>query len=151
MSENSPRSAIMALDQLFKSLIGRAAASSPLICCVFNPDEPPAYAEAMLRDPAPPIGQLIDQSFAETVQQATLINPAVHDGAIMASLDHLACRIAGWSYRLFPPPVNLKAAPNRGSAFNSCLAMSLVDGVISIYLVSGALGWRFEKGQIQAL
>ena len=152
MSENSLGSAMAALDQTFKSFLGRAAASSPLICCLFGHGQPLLFAEPMPREPLPAVGQPIDQNFAEIVREATLLNPAVHDGAIMASIDpNRLCKVTGWSYRLFPPSGASQAPPNRGSAFNSCLAMSSVDGVVSIYLVSGSAGWRFEKGRIQAL
>jgi hypothetical protein len=87
MNKNSPGPAMVALDQTFKGLIGRAAGSSPLICCLFDHDRSLIYAEPMPRDPSPAIGQRIDQNFAGIVERATLLNPAVHDGAIMASVD----------------------------------------------------------------
>lgn len=141
-------SAVELLDRTFKGLIGRAAGASPLICCVFNQDQWPAYAEPMPRDPLPAIGQPVAGDFGEIVRQATTVNPAVHDGAVMAALGKdFTCRIVGWSYRLFPPSGEFQAPANKGSAFNSCLAMSAIDGVIGIYLVSGDSAWRFDQGQ----
>jgi hypothetical protein len=141
-------SVVKLLDRTFKGLIGRAAGASPLICCVFNQDQWPAYAEPMHRDPLPAIGQPVAGDFGEIVRQATTVNPAVHDGAVMAALGKdFTCRIVGWSYRLFPPSGKFQALANKGSAFNSCLAMSAIDGVIGIYLVSGDSAWRFDQGQ----
>jgi hypothetical protein len=152
MSANGLGQAKAKLDPIFMSLERSAALSSPLICCLFDIDRSPVYAEPMPREPLPPVGQLIDQNFADVVRQATLLNPAVHDGAIMSSIDRsFSCRITGWSYRLFPPPAASDVPPNRGSAFNSCYAMSLVDGVVAIYLVSRSLALRFEKGLIREL
>ncbi len=103
MSANGLGQAKAKLDPIFMSLERSAALSSPLICCLFDIDRSPVYAEPMPREPLPPVGQLIDQNFAEVVRQATLLNPAVHDGAIMASIDRsFSCRITDGPTDCFP-------------------------------------------------
>lgn len=53
--------------------------------------------------------------------------------------------IAGWSHRLHPPAVNT-TVPNKGSAFNSCAAMSCVPGVDALYLISRDGIFAFCRG-----
>jgi len=100
----------------------------------------------MPRDPQPEVGQTIDGSFGQVVRSAIEANEAVHDGCIMVAVDETEGRVTGWSYRLFPPPTEITPPPNKGSAFNSCLAMSLVPGVFALYLVSKGSVWRFKRG-----
>jgi hypothetical protein len=66
-------------------------------------------------------------------------------GQIGRSLSRLPYYIVGWSYRLFPPQGACEAEPNRGSAFNSCLAMSSVETVDRVYLISKGGVFRFKK------
>jgi hypothetical protein len=44
--------------------------------------------------------------------------------------------VSGWSFRLFAKTAASIVEPNRGSAFNSCIAMSLVDRIDGLYLIS---------------
>jgi hypothetical protein len=112
----------------------------------------PPFASPMMRDPAPPIGACAGSDLAKTIVEAVAINPAVHDGAIMlAQRPDKLLEITGWSYRLYPPDVDQDLSVNRGSAFNSCLAMSLVEDVIGVYLSSITGSWLFEKGHISSL
>jgi hypothetical protein len=62
-----------------------------------------------------------------------------------------AYRVVGWSYRLLPPPGLAAAEPNRGSAFNSCLAMSNVETIDRIYLVSADGVFSFREGCVSRL
>ena len=52
----------------------------------------------------------------------------------------------GWSYRLYPPPHQGVFLANRGSAFNSSLAMSFVNTVDRVLYWSSGMGWCFEGG-----
>jgi hypothetical protein len=96
---------------------------------------------------------LLDDNFRIILAQTIAQNPAVHDGAVMIGRQREGdvYRIIGWSYRLFPPPVDALVQPNRGSAFNSCIAMSLVSQVDRVYLFSKAEMLRFEQGQTSRL
>ncbi|MCG2629457.1 MULTISPECIES: hypothetical protein [Bradyrhizobium] len=144
--------AMTGIDEIFRILAGRPAAFDPLICCLYHQNNLPRFAEPMPRDPSPEVGQFLDQNFAETVRAAIAFNEAIHDGAIMAAVDHHSrCTITGWSYRLFPPPSEIPPPVNKGSAFNSCVAMSLVPGILALYLVSKGTTWRFERGSVNRL
>lgn len=59
--------------------------------------------------------------------------------------------LTGWSFRLFPDPLTTTTEPNRGSAYNSCLAMSAVAAVDFVYLLSGSGLFCFEKGSTLVL
>jgi hypothetical protein len=94
-----------------------------------------------------------DEKFSLVFVQALVANPAIHDGAILIGRqgDRDTYRILGWSYRLLPPPGPTAAEANRGSAFNSCLAMSNVKTIDRIYLVSADGVFRFRQRCISRL
>jgi hypothetical protein len=106
--------------------------------CLYTGSALPAYCEPMLRDPQPGVGFLWDATFPAAYQFALALNTAVHDGAVAVGRANPKgpYRITAWSLRLFPPPIDRMIVPNRGSAFNSCQAMSLVSGVERMYLVT---------------
>lgn len=106
----------------------------------------------MLRVPTPATGMPLDAMFARALLDAMQLNPAVHDGAVMLGRDRAGgvYKVAGWSYRLYPDAIE-RALPNRGSAFNSCLAMSARPDVDRLYLVGGDDLLRFVAGQIEFL
>jgi hypothetical protein len=135
-------------DQVFAALALSGSTASPVIACFYTGGLPPCCAP-MPRDPAPPVGQAIDARFAVALVEATRLNPAVHDGAIMVGRDgpEAPYLVSGWSYRLFPPEVRVSMTANRGSAFHSSLAMSRVTGVDRVYLVSRGAVFRFAGGR----
>lgn len=56
--------------------------------------------------------------------------------------------IDGWPYRLMARrPEGLKGAPNKGSAYNSCLATSACPGVDGVVLLSRGRVVMFEEGR----
>jgi hypothetical protein len=136
-------------DAAFLKLVDPGASGwGTLIACLYRgPGEPP-YCEGMARSPVPETGFAVGPTIVDEVLSALRINPAVHDGAMMLRLDPARgrYRLEGWSYRLFPPAGQIAGAVNRGSAFNSCLAMSLVERVDCLYLVSKNSLTRFEDG-----
>jgi hypothetical protein len=107
----------------------------------------------MLRSPEPAVGQPLDASFPDHLAKALDVNTAVHDGAVMLGRDdtNSPYRVTGWSYRLFPVGAAQSTEPNRGSAFNSSLAMSTVRGVDRVYLISRGTIYRFVKGSVSRL
>ena len=110
----------------------------------------PEFASEMLRDPLPIGGHSIDGEFALVLQHVIKANASVHDGAIMCGRFSAKdkYKVTGWSYRLHPPPINTPVVPNKGSAFNSSLAMSLVETVDRVLFWSSGRGWCFEDGSI---
>jgi hypothetical protein len=108
-----------------------------LILCFFN-GALPANASPMLRTPAPEVGMAYDDSFERMYRNAVALNPSVHDGAILIGRGGgmAGYRIRGWSYRLFSPS-RTNSTANKGSAWNSCLAMSMDEDVEAMVLASG--------------
>lgn len=106
---------------------------STMIICFFTGASIPSCCAPMLREPVPSVGQpftLLD--FPSAFQAAVALNTTIHDGAVMVGRRSVGGKyeVAGWSYRLHPASLILSPRwPNKGSAFNSCLAMSKVDGV----------------------
>jgi hypothetical protein len=140
-----------AIDHVFASFIGSSPIAEPLIACLYTGIFRPSNCSPMLRSPLPHAGQPLDASFANSFASAISLNPAVHDGAVMFQREDVSnvYRVSGWSYRLFPPDGRGRTVANRGSAFNSCLAMSEVDGVDKLYVVNRSYGYRFENGEFR--
>jgi hypothetical protein len=136
------------IDQIFALFAARRIVRTPTFACLYTGQELPTSCGPMLRSPEPITGQIFDTSFPDHLAAALLHNPAVHDGVVMIgrnSVDDLY-RIRGWSYRLFPPHIRVPQEANRGSAYNSCIAMSVVERVDCLYLVSEGGLFRFDKG-----
>jgi hypothetical protein len=141
-----------ALDDAFREMTRESIEPYPIICCLHDAERIPSFTAPMLRDPAPPVGQEVTVRFVDIIRQAIALNEAIHDGAIMATrISESRIIISGWSYRLFPPDPYGWRPTNRGSAFNSCFAMSVIEGVERVYLHSKGLSWCFQAGQITEL
>lgn len=126
-----------------------AALQGPLLLCLVTGDEPDPCCERMPRDPAPPTGARFDDTFATHLKAAIAINPAIHDGAVLLRRRDVLTSycIEGWSYRLMAPTSKeCRPAPNKGSAYNSCLATSSQAGVDAVYLLSRGLLTVFIDG-----
>jgi hypothetical protein len=137
------------VDAIFLRIGEQAGARSPVIACFYTRSKLPPSCAPMLRVPEPDVGAVFNAGFPSILADALLRNPAVHDGAIMIGRAGRAMpyHITGWSYRLYPPEGPGGFEPNRGSAFNSCLAMSRVESVDRVYLKSKEKVIRFEKGR----
>jgi hypothetical protein len=141
------------IDDVFRKMAGRHRAEGTLIVCFYTGDTLPSSCAAMPRSPAPATGVPFDQNFPKLLAQAIATNPAVHDGATMVGRSHPSdvYVVTGWSFRLFPDAAKTDAEINRGSAFNSCFAMSFVRSVDCVYLLSGSDLFRFEGGAMLKL
>lgn len=141
------------IDQIFELAASKQMRYSPILACLYTGVEKPASCAPMARFPEPKLGTLLDFTFGEKLASALRLNPAVHDGAVMLGREcaDSPYRILGWSYRLFPPETGLFEFPNRGSAFNSCLAMSCVFCIDRVYLLRNGSVHRFEKGLVGEL
>ena len=141
------------IDQIFFGFGSHKPRYPTTIVCLFTGEALPKNCAAMARMPMAPIGQTLDRSFPDHLAQAHSINSAMHDGAVMLgrTTNQGPYTIAGWSFRLFPPESGTLKVENRGSAFNSCLAMSLVSNVDRVYLVTGETSYRFERGSAMRL
>lgn len=142
-----------AIDEIFTNPTLRQANASPLLVCLYTGSDECPSAAPMPRSPQPSIDCALDRTFADHYRTAVDLNPAIHDGAVIVQRIHRGelYRVAGWSYRLYPPRCDATEVLNRGSAFNSCLAMSVLDGLDRVYLVSISSVTRFEQGNIVVL
>ncbi len=136
------------LDQIFITIAAAPQATSPVIACLYT-GAIPDFCAPMPRDPSPATGQIVDTRFADVLADATRINRAIHDGAIMAgrASTDAAYQVTGWSFRLLAPEGEGEVIANRGSAFHSSLAMSRVSRVDRVYLAARGALIRFEGGR----
>jgi hypothetical protein len=141
------------IDHVFREMAGRDAAAGTLIVCFYTGRTLPSSCAPMSRSPAPATGVPFDRNFPKLLARVLASNPAVHDGAIMIRRSNSSDSyfVTGWSFRLFPKPAKTEAESNRGSAFNSCFAMSFVPSVDCVYLISGSSVFKFERGAIRNL
>ena len=102
----------------------------------------PECSSPMILDPLPRSGHPIDTEIASALQGAISANPRVHDGAIMCGrrTEENQYEATGWSFRLYPPPVDRPQVPNKGSGFNSSLAMSRMETVDRVLFWSTGAG-----------
>lgn len=137
------------LNPLIESSIDRP----PIIVCMYTGLQVPDYCAKMPREPEPPVGEIFEHDFPKSYARALIINRSVHDGAVMVGRRFINddYRIIGWSFRLFPAPPKITIELNRGSAFNSCLAMSFVQSVDNVYLISKGSLLSIESGRVVLL
>lgn len=136
------------IDQIFRTLAMGSGGTSPIIVCFYTASGLLQFSDSMPRSPEPACGMFFGSDFSARWSEALRCNPAIHDGAVLVrrTTPDERYRIVGWSQRLFPPHWEGVASPNRGSAFNSCLAMSAVDAVDAVYLVARREVHRFAGG-----
>lgn len=141
------------IDAMFARLNQSLVGHESLIACLYTGVELPTSCAPMLRSPAPRVGQVLDDDFIDHLTDAMALNYSVHDGAIMLGRrsKETEYRVTGWSYRLFPSVVSIVAEENKGSAFNSCFAMSEVPRVDRLYLLSHRKLWKFQDGSASEL
>ncbi|WP_141693808.1 hypothetical protein [Methyloligella halotolerans] len=141
------------VDQFFLDLHKSQVIEESLIACFYRGKEPPSYCHAMPRSPVPDAGHPLDSNFTCYLLKAMAANAALHDGALMFGRSSKAedYILTGWSYRLFPPATGAEGLTNRGSAFNSCLAMSQVGRVDRLLLLSRDGVTEFKRGDIKKL
>lgn len=142
-----------AIPKLLAELASRPLGASPKIVCLYTGSRMPSSCEPMPRKPAPPLNARLDPELCGIVWLATARNQSLHDGALMfgRTTRNAEYVVTGWSYRLFPPPHSGLKRPNRGAAFNSCLAMSNVRSVDCLYLLTPGEITRFKSGRFRKL
>lgn len=135
------------IDKFFKTLDRALISPAPIIVCLYTGETLPDCCAPMPRAPLPAIGIPLLHGFHEEWREAIRRNSAIHDGAVMCGrvATDVPYVISGWSFRLFAGEV-ANAPPNRGSAFNSCLAMSTVPTVDRLYLATSTAITKFVQG-----
>lgn len=113
----------------------------PVLLCLVTGPRLPQHCVEMSRSPSPPKGALLDDQFGHHYVTQVARVPALHDGAVILSRStaESSYSVSGWSYRLISPERPPKTEPNRGSAYNSAVSMSLVEHVdlVALILESG--------------
>jgi hypothetical protein len=117
-----------------------------LILCFFTGERLPQFVAPMVLAPEPPADCVFDADFAGVRMSVLELNSAAHDGAVMVGRKSAAedYRVVGWSHRMFPPDGPRKGAANRGTAYNSCLAMSQIASVDLVYFNRADNAWRSD-------
>lgn len=130
-----------------------SAVSSHTVILVLATGGLPDCCWPMPRNPEPETGFEIDLDFPRRLTEAWASNPAAHDGAILAVRDSrdATYKVSGWSLRLAPPASRCRPIFNRGSAYNSALAMSEVAGVDAVLLRSADGLTMFSDGVADSL
>jgi hypothetical protein len=108
------------VDNIIVETIRNQSFTGAFIACFYTGQSFPDHCEPMSRDPAPETGQPFGPDFPAQLRTALELNAAVHDGAIMVgrSMPGEPYRVAGWSFRLFPPRGRIR------SLRRSCLSSS---------------------------
>jgi hypothetical protein len=141
------------IEEIMKAVARSHRDDTTVIVCLFT-GATPASCAAMPRSPTPEVGTAVDEGFPAVLANAFEVNPSTHDGAVMVGrtdgrVDYV---VTGWSFRLFAEGARTATIEvNRGSAFNSCLAMSTVAGVDCIYLASRNGLEKFQSGTWSAV
>jgi hypothetical protein len=135
------------IDKIVLRMVSTGTGGTTVIVCLFTGSGLPSACAPMPRRPAPETGMPFDITFSDVFAEATRLNPAIHDGAVMVGRRRVAepYKIVGWSFRLFPS-AEIQGPANRGSAFNSAQAMSRVPTIDAVYWVSGRDIYRFRDG-----
>ena len=134
---------------IVKILSRLAPVETTLILCFFTGERLPQFVAPMVLAPEPPVNCEFDADFAGVRTSVLQLNSAAHDGAVMVGRKSAAedYRIVGWSHRMFPPDGPRKGATNKGTAYNSCLAMSQIASVDMLYLQSCSQRVVFRSGE----
>ena len=141
------------IDQVVADGIESSKSYRSGILCLINGADALRYVDPMFRKPCPDVGFLLSNDFANHLDQAIQLNPSIHDGAIICQRRAPGGKyfVEAWSMRLLPPKFSSVDFPNRGSAFNSALAMSVVPQVDAIYCWSNGEVWKFSSGTMTAI
>lgn len=147
---NHKMGSLIEIDQFIYTAVGMDQFPKSGIVCLLSTISPLKYIDMMPRTPMPKLEFFIDGDFAKNLIAANKLNPSIHDGAIVAiwekekekySVRHMSCR-------LLPPQIGNHSHQNRGSAFNSALAMSNVMQVQKVYFWSNRALHLFESGNL---
>lgn len=143
---------LLEIERLFAHAVLPLEAGAAIACFYTSPDFP-EFSAPMPRVPLPQTGAEVDIDLIEAIRAAMILNHAIHDGAMMFGRTDLkrGYNLTGWSFRLFPPNGAVRSRPNRGSAYNTCLHMSLTPTVDFLFAISKHERWRFSAGKAALL
>ena len=119
-----------------------------IIVIFFKGKSLPEHCTPMPRDPEPEINVPLNMDFSEMYFSMLSKNPSIKDGAILIQEDCDCPLLRGFSYRIYPPPLNVPREKNMGSGYNSSLDFSGVKGVRCVYFIDSSSVRKFVKGRV---
>ena len=122
-----------------------------VIIILFKGDHLPKYSTAMPRNPSPKINIPLNNNLVKVFFKAVKKNNSIEDGAILIQIDHRPPILRGFSYRIYPPPLNVSRSKNKGSGYNSSLDFSGVKGVVCVYYLNKGGVKKFINGEEKIL
>ncbi|MCK4554581.1 hypothetical protein KAU19_06525 [Candidatus Parcubacteria bacterium] len=122
-----------------------------VIIILYKGKKLPKYCAPMLRNPSPKINIPINNNLAKIYFSAIKKNPSVEDGAILIQVDNNTLILKGFSYRIYPPPLNVSRLKNLGSGYNSVLDFSGVKRIKCVYYINKKEAKKFINGKEKIL
>jgi len=122
-----------------------------IIVVLFKGRRLPKYCAPMPRNPEPKINIPLNNNFSEIYFSAVRKNPSIKDGAILIQLNRDTLMLKGFSYRIYPPSLNVPRARNKGSGYNSSLDFSGVERIECVYFINKSGVKKFINGKEKAL
>lgn len=122
-----------------------------VIIALFIGKKLPKYCTIMPRKPKPPANIIIINSMKKIYFFTIKKNPSTQDGVIMIQLDHNSPILKGFSYRIYPPPLNISRSKNMGSGYNSSLDFSGIERVVCVYYINKNEVKKFINGKVKTL
>lgn len=118
-----------------------------IIVALFKGEKLPKYCAPMPREPKPKINIPLNSNLSEIYFSALRKNPSIKDGAILIQVNHNSPILKGFSYRIYPPPLNIPRSRNMGSGYNSSLDFSGVRRIICVYFINKNGVKKFINGK----
>lgn len=122
-----------------------------IIIVLFRRKKLPKYCTPMLRHPSPKVDVPLNGNLAEIYFSAIFKNPSIEDGVVLVQSDCPMPILRGFSYRVYPPPLDVLRLRNMGSGYNSSLDFSSVKRIICVYLINGNGVKKFINGKEKIL
>ena len=122
-----------------------------VIIVLFKGKKLPKYCIPMLRNPRPKINIPLNNNLIRIYLSALEKNHSVIDGAILIQIDCGVPILRGFSYRIYPPPLNVPRLKNMGSSYNSSIDFSGVKKVVCVYFINKTGVKKFINGKEKTL
>lgn len=122
-----------------------------VIIILFKGNKLPKYCTPMPRNPSPKINIPLNNNLVKIFSSAVKKNPSIEDGAILIQIDHNLPIFRGFSYRIYPPPLNALRSKNKGSGYNSSLDFSGIEKVVCVYYLNKDGVKKFINGKKKVL
>ena len=122
-----------------------------VIVALYKGKKLPKYCISMLRNPKPKPNIPLNNNLMEIYFSALNKNYSIIDGAILIRVNCDAPILTGFSYRIYPPPLNTLRSKNLGSGYNSSIDFSGVKRIICVYFINKNSVKKFINGKEKIL